>query len=107
MAMLDEDGVNRREKNVRGKTPKYAKMPRGGRVIIDPARLRYWRHMRLMTIKELAEASRLSVDTIQSYETARRFPRESAFRRLFTALGIGPENLLFDDMRYIREKESD
>lgn len=103
MAMLDEEnGINRREKDVRGKTPRYAKMPRAGRVIIDPARLRYWRSARLMTREQLAEAARLSVDSIRSYERGRRFPRESAFRRLFTALGIGPEDLLFDDCRYIR-----
>lgn len=107
MALLDEHGINRREKNVRGKTPQYAKMPRGGRVIIDPAKLRYYRHMLVMTREQLAEASRCSVDSIKSYERGRRFPREPAFKRLFIALGVGPENLLFDDCRYIRETEED
>jgi DNA-binding XRE family transcriptional regulator len=106
MALLDpEHGIPRR--NVRGPTPQYAKMPRAGRVIIDPSRLRYWRNMRLMTRHELAEAARLSYDSIVSYEIGRKFPREAAFRRLFTALGIGPEDLLFEDCRYIlRKKES-
>jgi DNA-binding transcriptional regulator YiaG len=103
VALLNqENGVDRRQANLRGKTPAYAKMPRAGRVIIDPAKLRYWRHARVMTRAQLAAASRLSPETIRSYEAGRRFPRESAFRRLFTALGIEPADLLFDDCRYIR-----
>lgn len=102
MALLDEEnGIPRR--HTRGPTPQYAKMPRGGRVIIDPAKLRYWRHVRVMTRQELAEAARLSLDSIKSYEQGRVYPRESAFRRLFTALGVGPEELLFEDCRYIRK----
>jgi hypothetical protein len=106
MALLDpEKGIPRR--HVRGPTPQYAKMPRAGRVIIDPFRLRYWRSMRLMKRQELAAAARLSYDSIVSYELGRKFPREEAFRRLFIALGIGPEDLLFEDCRYIpRKKES-
>lgn len=107
MALLDENGINRRKAGVPGKTPKYARMPRDGRMIIDPARLRYWRNMRLMSREQLAAASRLSVDSIRSYERGRRFPRESAFRRLFTALGIGPEDLLFDDCRYVRKYDTE
>lgn len=107
MALLDEENGIPRRKGVRGRTPKYAKMPRGGRIIIDPAKVRYYRHMLLMTREQLAEASRLSVDSIRSYERGRRFPRESAFRRLLIALGVGPEDLLFEDCRYIRVKEKD
>jgi len=107
MALLDEEnGIDRRQPDVRGRTPEYARMPRAGRVIIDPARLRYWRHVRLMTRKDLAEAARVSLESVKSYELGRMFPRESAFRRLFTALGVGPEELLFDDCRYIRSDKS-
>lgn len=107
MALLDEEGGVDRRKGYRGKVPKYARMPRAGRVIIDPAKLRYWRHVRLMTRPQLAEAARMSLDSIKSYEQGRVFPRESAFRRLFTALGITPQDLLFDDCKYIRAKEEE
>lgn len=101
MALLDEEnGIPR--KHVRGPTPQYAKMPRAGRVIIDPAKLRYWRHCRLMTRAQLAAAARMSEESVRSYERGRRFPRESAFRRLFISLGISPEDLLFEDCRYVR-----
>jgi len=106
MALLDEDrGIPR--KHVRGPTPQYARMPRSGMIIIDPARLRYYRNLRLMTREELATASRLSKDSIRSYERGRRHPRESAFRRLFTALGVGPEDLMFEDCRYIRKSKEE
>lgn len=107
MALLDEENGKKR-RALRGPTPKYAKMPRAGRIIIDPAKLRYYRNLRLMSRESLADAARLSVDSIRSYERGRRFPRESAFRRLFTALGVGPEDLMFEDCRYIRKtKEED
>lgn len=108
MALLDEEKGTDRRKGRRGKIPEYARMPRGGRVIIDPARLRYHRHTRLMTRAQLAEAARMSPESVRSYETSRRFPREPAFRRLLTALGINPQDLLFDDCKYVRkEKEED
>lgn len=105
MGLLDEEqGVDRRS-GYRGQVPKYARMPRGGRVIIDPAKLRYWRHVRLMTREQLAEAARMAPRTVKAYELGERFPRESAFRRLLFALGIVPQDLLFDDCKYIRAKE--
>lgn len=107
MALLDpENGKDRR--NLRGPTPQYAKMPRSGRVIIDPAKLRYWRNVRGITRSELAEAARMSVYSVKEYERGVRFPRDSAFRRLYTALGISAEDLMFSDCRYIRKtKETD
>lgn len=108
MALLDEEhGIDRRQKNLRGKTPQYARMPRAGRVIIDPAQVRYYRHMLVLTREQLAVRARLSEDSIRSYERGRRFPREDSFRRLFIALGVGPEDLLFNDCRYIRAKKED
>lgn len=104
MAMLDQKNGKDR-KHTRGQTPKYAKMPRSGRVIIDAAKLRYHRHTRIMTREELAKAARMSVYSVISYELGRQFPREPAFRRLITALGVGPEDLLFDDCRYVRAEE--
>ena len=106
MALLDQENGADRRAGYKGKVPKYARMPRAGRVIIDPAKLRYWRAVRIMTRVQLAEAARLSRESVRSYETGRRYPRESAFRRLVFALGIVPQDLLFDDCRYIRAKES-
>ena len=106
MGMLDQEhGVAR--KGRRGPLPKYAQMPRGGRVILDPAKLRWWRHERTMSRVDLAKAARMSVDSIRSYERGRRFPRESAFRRLYTALGIAASDLLFEDCGYVRKTEED
>lgn len=105
MALLDEEDGKDRRKGYRGKVPKYARMPRAGRVIIDPAKLRYWRHARIMTREDLAAGARLSPFTVRSYEQGIRFPRESAFRRLVFALGINPQDLLFDDCKYVRTKE--
>ena len=76
-------------------------------VTIDPARLRFWRNMRTMTVTELAEASRINRHSLISYELGRRMPREKPFRRLCTALGIGPENLLLDGYRYIPQAKND
>ena len=76
-------------------------------VTIDPERLRFWRAMRTMTRTELAEAARINRHSLISYETGRRMPREKPFRRLCTALGIGPENLLLNGYRYIPEAKND
>lgn len=76
-------------------------------VTIDPKRLKFWRNMRTMTRTELAEAARISRESVVSYEMGRRAPREKIFRRLVTALGIGPENLLLDGYRYIPAAEKD
>lgn len=106
MALLDEEnGKDRR--HLRGPTPTYAKMPRAGRVIIDARRLRYYRHVRFMTRKELGLAARVSWYSIESYEEGRRHPAERAFLRLCTALGIEPADLLFDDCRYIPTEEGE
>jgi len=107
MALLDEENGKDRRSGYRGMVPEYARMPRGGRVIIDPAQLRYWRHVRFMTRQQLADLARMSVVSVKSYELGCRFPRESAFRRLVTALGIQPDQLLFSDCKYIRTKEND
>lgn len=103
MALLDEENGKDRRSGYRGKVPEYARMPRAGRVIIDPARLRYWRHVRMMTRQQLADLARMSVESVKAYELGCRFPRESAFRRLVFALGLKPEDLLFDDCKYVRK----
>ena len=83
---------------------KYEYFPRAGRVIIDPAKLRHWRNARLMTREELAEVSYLSLASIRAYETGWRCPKDECFRRLFTALGVGPEDLLYEGGRYVRKE---
>lgn len=100
MALLDKDnGKDRR--HVTGPTPAYARMPRGGIVIIDADRLRTWRQVRGMTRADLALATRVSFYTIRAYERGVQNPHDKTFRRLCTALGIEPAELLFDDCRYI------
>lgn len=76
-------------------------MPRDGRIVIDPAKLRYWRNVRCVSREQLAELVHVSVDTIRSYEKGRRCPQEGTFRRLFINLGVGPEDLLFENGRYV------
>jgi transcriptional regulator with XRE-family HTH domain len=72
-------------------------------VRIYPEKLRYWRHMRGMDRVQLAEATRLSYDSICSYEQGRVSPGQSSFRRLYTALGIGPEDLLLEPGEKVRK----
>lgn len=86
---------------MRGPTPKYAKMPRSGRVLIDARRLQSWRNARGMTRQQLADASRISVHSIKDYERGLHNPHDKPFVRLCRALGIEPAELLFDDCRYI------
>lgn len=85
--------------------PYYDYIPRDGRVVIDPAKLRHWRNVRMMTREELAEASYLSLGSIQAYETGWRCPKDESFRRLYTALGVGPEDLLYEGGRYVPKRE--
>lgn len=88
-----------------GRPPKYVRMPQAGRVVLDPMRLRYWRLARALTRKELADAAHLSWHSIESYEEGRKAPHEKSFRRLCTALGIDPQDVLFEDYRYTRKKK--
>jgi transcriptional regulator with XRE-family HTH domain len=87
-----------------GRPRKYDYYPRDGRVVIDSRKLRYWRDAREMTRQELAEAADLSVHTIAEYEIGRRCPGHLSFRKLYYALGIGPEDLLFKGSRYTPEE---
>lgn len=100
MAFLEPYG--KVQAHARGPVPAYAKMPRAGRVIIDPAQLRHWREVRFMSRRDLAELARVSVESVKSYELSLRFPREKTFRRLCTALAVEPEELLFEDCKYVR-----
>jgi transcriptional regulator with XRE-family HTH domain len=76
-------------------------------VRIDPERLRYWRNLRLMSRVQLAEAARMSYDSVCSYEQGRVSPSQSAFRRLFTALGIGPEDLALEPEKLRKPRKED
>src|SRR3954465_1565827 len=84
-----------------GRPPKYQYYPRGGLVVVDPAKLRYWRDAREMTRQELADAARVSVHSIGHYELGRPCPSQDTFRRLYQALGVGPEELMAKNGRYI------
>lgn len=84
---------------------KYEYVPRNGRMVIDPAKLRYWRDCRELTRDDLAEMCHVSRGSVDSWETGRRCPSPAAFRRLYYSLGIGPEDLLFEGYRYVKSAE--
>lgn len=72
-------------------------------VRIHPESLRYWRNMREMSRMQLAEAARMSYDSVCSYEQGRVSPSQSALRRLSAALGIGPEDLALKPDKTVRK----
>lgn len=76
-------------------------------VRISPEWLKYWRNLRGMSRVQLASAARLSYDSICSYEQGRVSPSQSAFRRLFTALGIGPEDLALEPGEKLRKSRKE
>lgn len=79
---------------------KYSYYPRDGMVIIDPAKLRYWRDYRMFTREELAEDCGVSLSTVQSWELGRRSPSTENFRSLVYALGIEPSDVMLYGSRY-------
>jgi transcriptional regulator with XRE-family HTH domain len=68
--------------------------PFTGGVRIDPEKLKVCREVAGMTQTELAHRTGISVESISSYERGIRRPSGAYFRRLFIALGVGPEDLL-------------
>lgn len=72
-------------------------------VRIDHERLRYWRNIRLMKRVQLAEAARVSYDSVCSYEQGRVSPSQSSLRRLCNALGIGVEDLVLEPGKKVRK----
>lgn len=84
----------------RGRPTTYEYMPRAGRVILDPARLRRQRDLAMLTRAQLAQRARIHPESLAKYERGTASPMLKAFRRLFTALGCGPEDLLADEARY-------
>ena len=84
-----------------GRPPKYDYVPRAGRVVIDPAKLKYWRTARLLSPADLAELIYVSERTMRAYERGEWCPDERRFRKIITVLGVGPEDLLFEGSRYI------
>lgn len=57
-------------------------------------RLREWRRRRLMTQRELAEASGVGAVTIARIESGHAMPRFGTVRKLAAALKIEPEQLM-------------
>lgn len=56
--------------------------------------LREWRHWRALTQKELAEAAGVAVNTVSRLELHKFGARPDVRRKLATALGIEPHQLL-------------
>lgn len=78
----------------------YNYQPKGGLVKIDPAKLRYWRDVRMFTREELAEDCRVSWQAVKSWELGVRCPEAGHFRNLIRALGINAEDLMLEGYRY-------
>ena len=45
----------------------------------------------------------MSYDSVVAYEVGRRSPSQSALRRLCTALGIGPEDVMLEPEKKTRK----
>jgi transcriptional regulator with XRE-family HTH domain len=76
-------------------------------VPIDPEKLRYWRNLRGMDRVQLADAARMSYDSVCSYEQGRVSPSQSALRRLSTALGIGMEDVMLEPGKKVRKSSKE
>lgn len=85
---------------------RYTYYPRSNMVVIDPAKLRYWRDYRMFTREELAEDCGVSIWTVNEWEIGRRSPSTENFRRLVTALGVDPGDLMLVGGRY-REPDTE
>lgn len=59
-----------------------------------PTRLREWRRRRLMTQRDLAQASGVAQVTIARIELGEAEPRFTTLRKLAQALNIQPEELM-------------
>lgn len=69
-----------------------AKDARGVR--IDPDKVRYFRELRAFKRSDLAERAGITERAVRSYESGARRPSTESFRKLYIALGCGPEDLL-------------
>ena len=58
--------------------------------------LKYWRTKRAMSIRDLAEKSKVSSSTIIAAEKTGRLPRPNVIRRLAIALEVEIEELVLD-----------
>lgn len=79
---------------------RYIYVPRSGIVLIDHAKLRYWRDYYLFTRGELAADVGVSERTIQSWELGDRSPTPQNFRKLLFALGVSPDELMLPGYRF-------
>jgi transcriptional regulator with XRE-family HTH domain len=61
---------------------------------VDMKRLRELRQLNVLTLRELEEKSGVSYNTIWRLENGRRQARPSTIRRLATALGVQPKELV-------------
>jgi transcriptional regulator with XRE-family HTH domain len=71
-------------------------MPRTRRdgIEIDPEKVTYFRNLRALSRVRLSARSGIPYRVLTYYEDGRRKPRADNFRKLYTALGCGPEDLL-------------
>jgi transcriptional regulator with XRE-family HTH domain len=63
-------------------------------VPIDPDKLRYFLKVRALSRKRLSARTGIPARVLRYYLAGTRRPREDNFRKLYLALGVGPEDLL-------------
>lgn len=60
---------------------------------MEKLRLRYWRNIRALTVRELAEKADITPATITKIENHGHIPTNPVIRKLAEALGIEPKDL--------------
>jgi transcriptional regulator with XRE-family HTH domain len=63
-------------------------------IAIDPEKVRYFLSLRALSRNSLSARSGIPYRVLTFYLSGERRPRVANFRRLYTALGCGPEDLL-------------
>ena len=74
--------------------PEVITARRRGRVSIDAAALRRLREGQPLTVRELAERSGVSYNTVTMLENRHRILNPSTVRKLAVALGVEPRELM-------------
>lgn len=61
---------------------------------VDPDKIEYFLALRSLKLMELGDRSGVSYDTLRQYMCGARRPRARNFKRIYIALGCGPEDII-------------